>query len=319
MPEPVARIPVVVAARQELARGITGFEFRAADGAALQPFTPGAHIVVPVPSGGVRKYSLCDEPGADECYRIAVKREEAGKGGSVSLIDQTEVGARLEIGAPRNDFNWVEGAPAYILIAGGIGITPIRSMARHLAGQGHANVRVFYMTRGPDFTAFRDECREGAFGARAVLHHDGGDPEKAYDLWPVLERPTAAQIYCCGPRPLMEGVRDMTGHWPTGSVHFEDFGAAAKSAAENKPFRVRLANAGQVLDVPADKTLLEVLRAAGHTVASSCESGTCGTCRVPLVDGIAEHRDLVLSPSEQERAIMVCVSRALSPELVLGL
>ena len=151
-----------------------------------------------------------------------------------------------------------------------------------------------------------------------MIHHDGGDPARALDLWPVLEQPKG-HVYCCGPRGLMEAVRDMTGHWSPSAVHFEAFTEPQKHAPDDKPFRVRLARSGAVVDVPAGTTILDAIRAAGHQAASSCESGTCGTCRTRLIAGEADHRDLVLADSERADNIMICVSRARSGELVIDM
>jgi phthalate 4,5-dioxygenase reductase component len=126
-------------------------------------------------------------------------------------------------------------------------------------------------------------------------------------------------VYCCGPRALMDGVRDMTGHWPQGSVHFESFGVDQSLVAENKPFRVKLERSGQIFDIPKDRSILEILRDNGIRAPSSCESGTCGSCRTTLCAGDAEHRDMVLSDDEKSAQIMICVSRAKSEELVLDL
>ncbi|MCY7304797.1 MAG: iron-sulfur cluster-binding domain-containing protein, partial [Rhodoferax sp.] len=176
-----------------------------------------------------------------------------------------------------------------------------------------------YCTRDADHTAFLDELGAARFAGRVLLHHDQGDPNEALDLWPLLETPGTAQVYCWGPRGLMEAVADMTGHWPSGSIHFESFGADAAVRASNSAFAVRLHRAGTVLSVGADQTILEVLRAHGHKVVSSCESGTCGSCRTGLLGGDADHRDMVLDEGEKSSQIMVCVSRARAGELVLDL
>jgi phthalate 4,5-dioxygenase reductase component len=145
-----------------------------------------------------------------------------------------------------------------------------------------------------------------------------GDPARALDLWPMLETPSSAHIYCCGPQGLMDAVKDMSGHWTSGSVHFESFGVDARVEASNRPFQVRLAS-GPVFEVGVHESILEALRARGIRVSSSCESGTCGSCRVGLLEGQAEHRDMVLDESEHASQIMVCVSRAKTPELLLAL
>ena len=159
-------------------------------------------------------------------------------------------------------------------------------------------------------------CPRTESRGQVVIHHDGGDLARALDMWPIWEQPRG-HVYCCGPRGLMEAVRDMTGHWSPSAVHFEAFTEPQRHAPDDRPFRVRLARSGAVIDVPAGTTILEAIRAAGYQAASSCESGSCGTCRTRLIAGDADHRDLVLADSERGGNIMICVSRAHSDELVL--
>jgi len=311
-----------VARSEPAADGIQLFELRHPDGVELPPFTPGAHLAVRVPSGAMRNYSLCNDPHERDRYVIAVKREEQGRGGSVGLIDKTSVNATLEVSAPRNLFELDSRAPEYIFVAGGIGITPILAMIRFLRAEGSKPFRLFYLTRSAASTAFLPELADPAFARdnSIVIHHDEGDPEKAYDLWPVFENPTRAHIYCCGPRPLMDAVRDMTGHWPDKAVHFEDFGSdLVRSRADDQPFAVKIGQEGEELEVPVGTTILEVLRAHGRKLPSSCESGTCGTCRTRYLSGEVDHRDMVLTPAEQKNALMICVSRAKAGTLVLDL
>lgn len=308
-----------VSDKREIASEVFMFELGNDDGAELPAFTAGAHITIALPNGETRKYSLTNDPAERSRYVIAVKREATGRGGSTSLCDGVKAGDSVQVRHPRNDFALKGNPISYIFIAGGIGITPIRSMIRHLEGTGGKPFKLYYFTRTPEQMAFREELSAPVYRGRVVLHHDGGDPDKAFDLWPVLETPRGAHVYCCGPRPLMQAVRDMTGHWSAAAVRFEDFGAAKADAKDNIAFRVRLAKSGTVIDVPADKSILEILRAQGHEIASSCESGTCGTCRTALLAGEADHRDLVLADHEKARNIMICVSRAPGGELTLDL
>jgi phthalate 4,5-dioxygenase reductase component len=311
-------LTVRVAQAGPIADGIHAFELRHPDGNDLPEFTPGAHLSVRTPGGFVRKYSLSNDPAERDRYVIAVKRDKAGQGGSVDLIDRTRPGDELTVSVPRNDFALAPRATSFIFIAGGIGITPIMSMVRHLKSTGRGRFKLYYLTRSPQETAFRDELTAPQMRGQVVLHHDHGDPARSFDVWPVVERPKGEHIYCCGPRPLMQSVRDMTGHWSSAAVHFEDFdGDKVKSQPEDKAFKVRLARSGGVLDVPAGTSILEALRAAGHEAPSSCESGTCGTCRTRLLAGEPEHRDLVLADDEKGGNIMICVSRAHSPELTI--
>jgi len=305
-----------------IARDITLFELVSMERSTLPPFQPGDHLFVRTPNGLMRQYSLCNSPSDKNRWMIAVKRDTGGRGGSISMTDELKPGDLVNVSAPRNAFPLIKAASRYLFIAGGIGITPIRSMILHLAEAGVSNYKLYYCTRSREDTAFADDFGAPEFQGKAVLHHDGGDPDRQLDLWPVLENPGRTHLYCCGPGPLMRAVRDMTGHWPASSVHFEDFGSARlKPRSDDHPFTVLLARSGRRLEVPAGESLLQALHSAGIAVASSCESGTCGSCRVGLVSGEADHRDFVLSEQERQSAIMPCVSRSLAPgsELVLDL
>lgn len=296
------------------------FELRDPSGTELPLFTPGSHVTVKTPAGQKRRYSLCNDPCERERYVIAVKREASGRGGSISITMDVHEGDEIAVDLPGNEFEMSKTEPnSYIFIAGGIGITPIRSMIRHLMHLGRTNFMLYYFTRTPSLMAFRDEFRVPEFEGRVIMHHDNGNPADAYDLWPVLEEHRGAHLYCCGPRGLMDAVRDMTGHWPDSAVHFEDFAGVTATRAEDTPFRVRLAKSGGTVEVLAGTTILDALRRAGHVLPSSCESGTCGTCRTYYSAGEPEHRDLVLSDQEKRREIMICVSRARTPELTLDL
>jgi phthalate 4,5-dioxygenase reductase subunit len=223
----------------------------------------------------------------------------------------------VEVSAPHNAFELAGKASAFILIAGGIGITPILAMARQLNGEGR-RYKLYYLTRSAEHTAFLDELKGGDFAGKVVIHHDGGDPANGFDLWPVLEKPSGAHVYCCGPRPLLEAVRDMTGHWQPTSIHFESFvDAGAAALPEDRAFTVVLAKSGDRVEVPPGISILEAMRDHGHEAPSSCESGTCGTCRTRLLSGEVDHRDLVLMDDEKAGHIMICVSRARSPEIVI--
>ena len=310
---------VRVARKQALAGGIYLFELRHPDGGDLPPFTAGAHLTVQVPAGMRRNYSLSSNPGDAGFYQIAVKRDAGGRGGSISMVDDVKEGDLLSISAPRNNFELHPRAEKFLFVAGGIGITPVLCMMRHLKAQGNDDFKLIYCTRDAESTAFLPELTGDEFGEHVQVHHDHGNIDNALDFWPVFETPTKAHVYCCGPKGLMESVADMSGHWPSGSVHFESFGVDASAYAANTAFKVRLQKTGTTLDVAADQTILEALRGEGLRVPSSCESGTCGSCKTHLVAGEAEHRDMVLSDEEKESNIMVCVSRAKSPELVLDL
>ena len=315
----MAFVPLRIARADDVARGIRSFELVHPEGRELAPFTPGSHVKVETPAGLVRKYSLCNDPAERHRYVIAVKREEAGQGGSASMHERAHEGMALPVSEPENAFPLAAKAKSYLFIAGGIGITPILSMIRSVGDPPPVPWKLYYLTRSPDDTAFLGELTREELRPRVRVHHDGGDPANAFDLWPVLEKPNTGHVYCCGPRPLMESVRDMTGHWSAANIHFESFAEGGEVRPDDRPFVVRLASSGAAYEVPVGATILSVLRAHGHDRPSSCEAGTCGTCRTGLVSGDADHRDMVLLPEEMASQIMVCVSRAHSPELVLDL
>lgn len=302
----------------KVADGIHILEFRRPDGGTLPEFAAGAHVAITVPNGLQRKFSLCNDPAERDRYVVAVKREGAGRGGSISLIDETKVGDELTVSAPINDFGLPRNAQNFVFIAGGIGITPIMAMIHELKATPGKKFRLYYLSRSADTTAFREELGNGKFNGDITIHYDEGDPARSLDLRPLLkERINREHLYCCGPRALMEAVREMTGHWSPMAVHFEAFSEAETRRADDKPFTVRLAKSGATIEVPVGTTILEAMRAAGYEVPSSCETGTCGTCKVKVLSGIPDHRDLFLPPQERDSNIMICVSRAKTPELVL--
>ena len=315
---PQTDIPVRITRVEPIAEGIVLFEMRHRDGSALPAFTAGSHVSVRLPNGMVRKYALCGDPAEHERYRIAVKREDRGRGGSVYLCDNTREGDEWAISAPANDFELPQRADNFIFIAGGIGITPIMAMIHALKSDPAKKFKLFYCARRPEMAPFREALSAPEFRGKVAFHYDNGDPDKALDLWPIVEeRKNRAHIYCCAPRGLMQAVRDATGHWSPAAIHFESFTDAQAGRPDDKPFQVKLASTGEIVDVPAGVTILEAMRASGHTVPSSCESGTCGTCRTGLLEGEADHRDLVLTDDERQSQIMICVSRALTPTITI--
>lgn len=302
--------------RRTLTDAITEFTFVSVDGDALPGFTPGAHLTLRTPSGAMRRYSLIGDPGQVHQYVIAVKHEPDGRGGSASLHTQSKIDDEFLVEAPTNEFELVQ-APAYLFFAGGIGITPVLSMVRELERNGRGDYHLVYCTRESEQTAFLDELRSPDRMGQITIHHDHGDPEQIYDFWPLLEAPDKAHIYCCGPGALMDEVRDMSGHWPLDAVHFESFASVQAVREDDKAFTVCIGD-GPSIPVPADKTILESLRAYGVTARSSCESGSCGTCKMSLVSGEADHRDFCLTDEERRSHIMICVSRAVGDDLVLA-
>lgn len=318
-PHADTQMPLRVDRAYDVAQGLRSFELVQPDGSELPEFTPGAHVKVQTPCGLVRKYSLCNAPDDRSRYTITVKREVEGLGGSASMHGSLQVGDTLYTSVPDNAFALEGNAKAYLFIAGGIGITPILSMIRSFGEWAPAPWKLIYLARDPESTGFLDELGQPDFKKNVRIHHSGDNPGNQFDLWPVLEKPNTAHIYCCGPRGLMEAVRDMTGHWSPKNVHFESFAEGGRAQPDDTAFTVRLARTGLQFAVPVGQSILGALREHGCNTAASCESGTCGTCRTGLLEGEADHRDMVLMPEEMDSQIMVCVSRAKSAELVLDL
>ncbi|MBQ0825875.1 PDR/VanB family oxidoreductase [Streptomyces tagetis] len=300
---------------------IVSLEFADPTGAPLPPWGPGAHLEIRLPSGLIRHYSLCGDPARADRYRVAVLRVAAGRGGSREIHDTLRVGTVLEVSAPRDTFALAE-ADHHLLIAGGIGVTPILTMAEHLAARGHPSWRLVYGGRSRDAMAFGDRVARLPEGrAEVVCQDERGLPDLETA---VAELPDGAHVYCCGPAPMIENATGLCARRPDLVLHTERFAAAPArpAATEDGAFEVELAESGQVLKVPADRSVLDVVREVLPDVAYSCESGFCGTCETGLVSGAAEHRDDLLTEAERDaqRSMMICVSRARPGErLVLRL
>ncbi|NAZ85778.1 PDR/VanB family oxidoreductase [Kineococcus indalonis] len=302
-----------VAEAQDLTPSVRRFVLVDPAGAPLPGYRSGAHVSVSTPAGPRRSYSLV-EPGsrAPRRYVLCVQRDPDGRGGSVSMHDDVRPGDELAVSQPANAFP-LRRAKRYLFIAGGIGITPVRSMVGELRERGGAQVSVLYLTRSPEETAFLEEFSADG----SVLHHSA--LHGRLDLWPYLAEPDDdARVYCCGPSALVGEVLALTAHWRPSRVHVEDFAGVDALGGRRAPFTAVWAPTGARVEVGADVTLLAALERAGADVDASCASGTCGTCRLRLLAGEAEHRDLVLTEAERPRYVMPCVSRAVSAELVVA-
>jgi ferredoxin-NADP reductase len=309
---------VRVAAVRDVAVDIRSYELVAADGRPLPAWTPGSHIDVHVPAGLVRQYSLCGDPALGDRYRIAVKKEAAGRGGSLSMHEDVEADDVLAIGLPRNYFPFVTDAARSLLIAGGIGITPIYAMVHALARNGDQAWTLHYCARSAAHAAFCEELRHLAPG-RLVEHFSEAPVLDVASLLAEVE--PDVHVYCCGPVGLMSAVKGACASRDPKRVHFEWFAAPPVDHSRDQAFEIELARSGIVATVPADRTILQVVRECGVDAPSACEEGVCGTCESVLLSGDADHRDLLLSADEREQnhSIMICVSRARSKRLVLDL
>ena len=319
LPRPKTRtaLKLRVARIENLTAEIKLFELVAPDGAVLPPFEAGAHVDVVTGGGHRRSYSLANDPAERNRYVIGVLREKAGRGGSAWMHDNVKLGDSLTVMPPLNNFPLAEAAAEHVLIGGGIGITPMKAMVHSLTARS-LKYTLHYCSRAADSTAFRDEL-EALCGDNIVFHHDGGDPSKGIKFAQVLggHRP-GSHVYVCGPTGFLNAARAAASHWPEDSVHFEVFAPSnAKKEYKNEPFTISLARRKQKLTVPADKSILEVVREAGVVAESSCEEGICSTCKTRLIAGKADHRDEVLTSEEKAGQIMICVSRAQPGETLI--
>jgi ferredoxin-NADP reductase len=310
----------VVKRKWQTATGITAFELAALDGKHLPTFQPGAHIDVHLPNGLSRQYSITNGPGELLTYTIGVKRDLASKGGSEVLIDSVREGDVLAISEPRNNFPLRRDTIRTVLIAGGIGITPILSMARFLA-KSDLPYELHYIVRSEDQIAFRDQI--DALGANVTLHVGLPRDAVAQTITDTLGAHSFAQhVYICGPGSLLETVRSTAADlgWPDEAVHYEYF-RNDRVIDDSSAFEVELARSAMTLHIPSGKTILEVMREAGLQVSSSCEQGACGTCLTGVMEGTPDHQDVYLNASEKRanNCMMTCVSRSLTPRLVLDI
>lgn len=295
-----------VVARRDGRGGVAVFDFRHPNKERLPAWTPGAHVDLRLPDGRVRQYSLIGDPEDLSCYRIAVKREAGGRGGSMWLHEALNVGDEAHVSAPRNNFPLAEGAEASILIAGGIGVTPMVSMARALARAG-SPFALHYCVRDRGAAPLLDMLHEICPLGALTLHVSG---QNRLDVDALLAETSGnTHVYCCGPETLVDAVERAGACWPEEAMHFEVFNAALDENYKAEPFDLTVASTGQTFRVPADKSALDVLRAEGFVLPSSCELGVCGTCECGYRDGAVIHRDKVLRPSARQSRMMLCVSR----------
>lgn len=306
-------------------RGINSYELVDPDGAPLPPFTAGAHIDIHLAGGVVRQYSISNAPRERHRYVIAVLRDERGRGGSKALHEQLRVQDIVRVSRPRNNFHLVDGARRVLLIAGGIGITPLKAMAHELDDAG-IEYEMHYCAKDAGSAAFAEEFELMRASGRLHFHFDGGDPSAGLDIGDLLNGPGEGEhVYYCGPGGFMQACADAARHWPSGTVHFEHFKAPERNAGEqaandaNDSFIVRIASTGQEIEVTKDESIADALARAGVFIDTSCCAGLCGTCKVRYLEGDVEHNDCIMSEEEKTDYLTACVSRATSKVLVLEL
>ncbi|HKS98525.1 MAG TPA: PDR/VanB family oxidoreductase [Rugosimonospora sp.] len=310
-------VGLVVAHRAGIADGVVLLTLRRPDGGPLPEWRPGAHIALALGNGLVRHYSLCGDPADRASWRIGVLREPGSRGGSAYVHERLHPGVPVRVSGPHHDFA-LRPARRYLFVAGGIGITPLLPMVAAARAAG-AEWRLLYGGRTRASMAFVAELE--AYGDAVCVR-----PQDRYgllDLDAYLGRPVAGTlVYCCGPEPLLAAVRQRCRAWPPETLHFERFRAVAPDgASDDRAFEVVLSRTGTRLQVPPGRSVLAVVREAGVPVPYSCTEGICGTCETEVLDGEPDHRDSVLSDGERKsgETMMICVSRARGPRLVLDL
>lgn len=318
LPDTEVHLEVLLTRKEVIAEDVVRLTLRHPEGEVLPPWEPGAHVDLVLRPDLVRQYSLCGDPSDRSVLEIAVLRENDGRGGSEFVHNELFDGDHIRIRGPRNHFKLVD-ASRYLFIVGGIGITPIVPMIAEVDERG-ADWELCYGGRARSSMAFGEELSQ-KYGDRVTIWPRNEDGP--LDLDHLLGQPEEdTAIYCCGPESLMAAVEQRCRIWPSGALHVERF--APVEGADSGPrtqFDVELARSGVTVTVPPGKSVLEVCEDAGVPVLSSCQEGTCGTCETPVLDGVPDHRDSVLTADEQAAndTMMICVSRACSKRLVLDL
>ncbi|QGW84677.1 PDR/VanB family oxidoreductase [Variovorax paradoxus] len=303
---------------------ILAFELAHPWGRALPGYEAGAHIDVHMPGGFSRQYSLArwssDAASNAASYVIGVKREAQSRGGSASMHERVREGDLLAISAPRNTFPLREAATRHLLLAGGIGMTPLLAMAQALAARG-ADFTFCVFARSEEHLAFAGALHSLALAPHLRLHLDQGNASQRIDLRALLAaRAPGTHLYVCGPGGFMKAVREAAAHWPEDALHAEYFAAPADAnTSTGLPFMLKLAQRGITVPVAADQTAVDALHEVGIDIPVSCQQGLCGTCVVEGDGEGAEHRDFCLTGTERRTKVALCCSRARGQELVLQL
>ncbi len=319
-----------IVAKTDEAMDIVSFELADPDGRNLPPFSAGAHIDVEVGDGLIRQYSLCNHPGEQHRYLIAVLKVPDSRGGSIGMHERFREGSLINVSEPRNHFSLVAAAKKSILFAGGIGVTPILCMAERLAQTG-ADFEMHYSARSAERMAFAKRIMASSFADKVRFHLNDGPADQKLDVKAALGKkglfggvPRDVHVYVCGPSGFMDWVlktaRD--NKWREEQLHREYFSPAALPAdAASSAFEVQIASTGQTYLIPAHMPITKALRLHGIDIPTSCEEGICGTCITRVLEGIPDHRDLVLSARDKARndQMTPCCSRAKTPKLVLDL
>ncbi|KWF24846.1 PDR/VanB family oxidoreductase [Burkholderia pseudomultivorans] len=316
-------VKVRVATKRDEAVDICSFELVRADGEPLPAFSAGSHIDVAVPGGLTRQYSLCNAPDERHRYLIAVLRDPNSRGGSAALHDRVQVGDELSISVPKNHFPLEGDAAHSLLLAGGIGVTPILSMAERLAATG-ASFEMHYCARSRTRAAFLARLAGASYAPHVRFHFDDEAEGHKFDIaaW-LAQAARDTHLYVCGPTGFIDaGLRTARdAGWPDAQLHAESFGANSRDTVTNERFEVQIASSGRVVVVEQNESVVQALARAGILIDTSCEQGVCGTCITRVLAGEPDHADICLTPDERAAndQFVPCCSRSKSPRLVLDL
>ena len=316
-------LKVRVARKRDEADGICSLVLLPVEGCVLPPFTAGAHIDLHLGQGLVRQYSLCNPPSDAQQYVIAVLRDPDSRGGSQAVHEKVKEGQVLEISPPKNHFPLATSGKQHLLLAGGIGVTPLMAMAEQLSADG-ADFALHYFARSASKAAFVDRFAASAFATRVHTHWDDAPQDPPVSLASLIGPPQPGQhLYVCGPKGFMDAVlaQARAQSWPEVQLHFEFFGGQVVHDASDATFTVKLASSGMEIQVGAEQTVVQALHKAGVDVPIACEQGVCGTCLTRVLSGVPDHKDLYLTPEEQAAndQFTPCCSRAKTAVLVLDL
>jgi len=310
---------MLVSSIRDEAKYIKSFELVDPQSAELQAFSAGSHIEIELPGNLKRHYSLCNNPSETHRYLIAVLQEKKSRGGSQSLYYEVKEGDLLEVSVPMNNFPLDQRGMHFILIAGGIGITPLLAMAYKLKTL-RKPFELHMCASSLESLPFRKELEAFDGLAKTHIHISEGDPSRRLDVSSLLKQPLAESlVYCCGPQSLMDDVGKATLNWASKKIRFETFTPRTLDGSD-LPFHIKIASTGQSFHVNSTTTILETLHQNGIRHPFSCEVGLCRTCVTGYQAGDIEHRDQdALSNEERKRKLTICVSRCASDELILDL
>lgn len=303
---------------------IVSLILQAVDDEQLPDYKAGSHIDVSISNNLTRQYSLCDNRQDSSCYRIAILKDANSRGGSIKVHQDFKIGDEISISQPRNCFSLNGSDKRSILIAGGIGITPLMSMGYELENQG-AEFELHYFCRNKEQAAFYDELKHASFSDKVHFYFDDKRTSNSEKLNSILKSPSGSVgLYTCGPQGFMDSVIQLAceHQWLAENIHKEFFSASESIQSDaDKDFIIELAQSNQTIVVSAEQTALEALELAGVDVDSSCEQGICGACILNVISGTPDHRDNYFSDEEKalNNRFTPCCSRAKSEKLILDL